>query len=51
MWKPAAAPPPAAADRTCAKCGSARMRFVGRSPSGKTYFRCDQCEHLVAEDP
>ena len=43
--------PAAAVDRTCDKCGSARMRFVGRSPSGKSYFRCDQCEHLVTEDP
>jgi len=39
------------ATRTCAKCGSVRMRPVGRSTTGASYFRCDECEHLTMEPP
>ena len=51
VWKPPSITPnPALEGQSCEKCGSARMRFVGRSPSGKLYFRCDACEHLLIED-
>ena len=50
LWKPASDAPPPAAARTCAKCGSTRVCFVGRSPSGRSYYRCDQCEQLASEE-
>lgn len=39
------------AARTCSKCGSVRIRSVGRSAAGVGYFRCDECEHLIIEPP
>ena len=37
--------------RTCTKCGSIRIRSVGRSAAGVGYFRCEECEHLIIEPP